>query len=140
MSPLDRRINRLKRKDGTHSYAGATACREARRRRVEGSSSERSRSRLRPRCPSRSRYPALPVLLLLLRPPWLVPTQVRLSRIFSRGFNRSRRSYRDLPPRLALFLSLSLPSCPLSLCLCLCLSFRLVFSPPFRLRAVNLIA
>lgn len=40
-------------------------------------------------------------------------SQVRLSRIFSRGFNRSPRSYRDLPPRLALLLSL-LPF-PLSL-------------------------
>lgn len=103
----------MKWKDGTHSYAGATACREARRRRVEGSSSERSRSQLRPRCPSRSRYPALPVLLLLLlRPPWLTPAQVRLSRIFSRGFNRSRRSYRDLPPRLATLPPLT-PSLPI---------------------------
>lgn len=107
-------------KDGTHSYAGATACREARRRRAEGSSSKRSRLQLRLRCPPRSRYPALPllVLLLLLRPPWLARAQARLSRILSRGFNRSQRSYRDLPPRLAL---------PLSLSFCLVFSFSLSF-------------
>lgn len=83
----------------THSYVGATACREAWRPRAEGSSSERSRSRLRPRCPPRSRHPALLLLLLLLRPPWLVRSlpapgsrsQISLSRAYSRAASTGRR-------------------------------------------------
>jgi len=83
VSPLNRGawISRLK--DETHSYVGATACRETRRRRAEGSSSERSRSRPRPRCPPRSRYPALP-LLVLLRPPSLARSDPSLAHILAR--------------------------------------------------------